>query len=123
MTNPEPNPRLNVAIKLVATPMGDFAIAGADGANGAASEGAAIRLGVALETSGGDISAVSQLQNLAVPTGGISAASAVGVAATNELSFSTPLPAQAGGGLSISTPDLSPTADAGLKLSPPKFTY
>ena len=123
MTNPEPNPRLNVPIKLVASPTGDFAIAGADGAHGAAAVGAAIRVGDTVETSAGAVAAVSHLQNLSVPAGGIAATSAAGVAATSDLSFSAPPPRQTGGALSISAPNLSPTEGAGLSLSPPKFTY
>ena len=42
MTNPEPKSRLNVPIKLVAQPTGDFALSGANGAHSVAAEGVAI---------------------------------------------------------------------------------
>lgn len=107
MTNSEPNPRLNVPIKLVANPTGDFAVAG----------------GVLADTSaGGAVEAVSQLQNLAAPVGDLTPTAAA-VTATSDLSFSTTGSTQTGGDLAIPAPKLVGESDAGLNLAPPKFTY
>ena len=122
MKNPEPNSRLNVPIKLVAQPTGDFALSGADGAHSVAAEGVAIR-GVTGAGSGGAVAAVSQLVNLDVPTGELAGAAGVPVKATDELSFSTTELASGHEGIAVPGATVAATGEGGLNVGTPKFTY
>ena len=125
MTNPEPNSRLNVPIKLVAQPKGDFALAGSDGSVPAAAEGAAI-VSIGGASGAGAVSAVSQLLNIEAPGGELASGSNGAVKATDDLSFTTTDLARAHSGLSVGSPSLSGPESvkaAGLDLGAPKFTY
>lgn len=125
MTNPEPNSRLNVPIKLVAQPKGDFALAGSDGSIPAAAEGAAI-VSIGGASGAGSVSAVSQLLNIEAPGGELASGSNGAVKATDDLSFTTTDLAHAHSGLSVGSPSLSVLESvkaAGLNLGAPKFTY
>ncbi len=124
MTTFEPNPRLNVPIRLVANPTGDFAITSADAAPAVSASGAAICTFAAVEDAAGAIAAVSQLLNTDVPVGELVSTPLGAVKATSDLSFSMSDLAQAAaeGAIAAIIPHES-TAGAGLKLAPPKFTY
>ena len=125
MTNPEPNSRLNVPIKLVAQPKGDFALAGSDGSVPSAAEGAAI-VSIGGASGAGAVSAVSQLLNIEAPGGELASSASTAVKATDDLSFATTDLAHAHSGLSVESQSLAnPDAvkAAGLNLGAPKFTY
>jgi hypothetical protein len=122
MTHSEPNARLNVPIRLVANPTGDFAISGASGGHPAAEAGAAIRAD-GIVSGDGAIASVSHLGNLDAPVGAL----AIGamVKTTGDLSFSAGAVVHEMEDVSVVTKIVAPdaTAAAGLNLGTPKFTY
>lgn len=127
MTNSEPNPRLNVPIRLVPQPAGDFAVAGAGGTHTPNAHGNAIIAGVEPQSAGAAaVAAVSQLQNLDTPAGALSADAPASVTASGDLTLSVSHAAPQAGELSVTPAKITAldgTTGANLNLGTPKFTY